>query len=123
MADAARSQPIRASVDARRPPGGAIARGEEGQPGAAVLEEVAAKVGQGAGERAEVQRHVEGLGQTVVAVEVVPAEQPRHECEVARTRDRQELRESLRDAEDDGVEDGHDVKMMPLRSRRGSLRR
>ena len=42
-----------------------------------------------------------------LVVEVVPAEQPRHEQQVAARRDRQELRQSLHEAEDDGVQDRH----------------
>ena len=40
-------------------------------------------------------------------VEVVPAEQPRHEQQVAARRDRQELRQPLHEPEDDGVQDRH----------------
>ena len=42
-----------------------------------------------------------------LVVEVVPAEQPRHEQQVAARRDRQELGQALHEAEDDGVQDRH----------------
>ena len=42
-----------------------------------------------------------------VAGEVVPAEQPRHEAQVAARGDRQELGEALDDAEDEGVDERH----------------
>ena len=81
------------------------ARGSHGRPGQA--HDVVAEVGDGPAQRAEVQRHVEGLLQRLVAGEVVPAEQPRHHDEVARRGDREVLGESLGDAQDDGVEDRH----------------
>ena len=68
-------------------------------------DDVGAEVGDRPDQRADVEADVEGLGQRLVGAEVVPAEQPGHDRQVARRRDREELRQPLDDAEDDGVED------------------
>ena len=50
-------------------------------------------------EGSEVEGDVERLVERVVLLEEVPVREPRHEDEVARGGDRQELGETLRDAE------------------------
>ncbi len=75
--------------------------------GAAQAHEVVAEVGDGAEQGPQVEGDVERLLQRLVAREVVPPEQPRHQDEVARRRDREVLGEPLGDAQDDGVDDRH----------------
>ena len=53
------------------------------------------------------QGDVERLLEVGAAGEVVPAERPRRQQQVAARRDRQELGEALDDAQDDGVQDWH----------------
>ncbi len=81
-----------------------------------VAGEVVAEVGDGGDQRADVEGDVERLLDAVV-VEVVPAEQPGHEQQVAARRDRQELGQSLDEAEDDGVEDAARRRRLRQRSR------
>ena len=49
------------------------------------------------------ERHVEGLVEVLVRFQVVPAAEPRDEDEVAGGGDRQELRETLDEPEDEGL--------------------
>src|SRR3546814_13439042 len=65
------------------------------EPGPHQADDVGAEVGDGADQGAEVQRHVEGLLERLLAGEVVPAEQPGNDAQVAARRDGQELREAL----------------------------
>ena len=65
-------------------------------------------------ERPEVQRDVERLVELVVRLEVRPVREPRDEDQMARGRDRQELREPLDDAEHE---------RLPVRQRAGRLTR
>jgi hypothetical protein len=57
--------------------------------------------GQEAEERTQVKRDVEGEAR------ILPAQIPRQEREVRRTRDRQELRQALDDPENGGLEQRH----------------
>ena len=52
-----------------------------------------------AGERAHVQRHVEGVLQLAVAVEEIPAAQPGHELQVGARGNREELGQPLQQTE------------------------
>jgi hypothetical protein len=51
-----------------------------------------------------VERDVERLLERLAPPKVVPAEQLRHDEEMAARGDREELREALHDPEDDGME-------------------
>jgi hypothetical protein len=74
------------------------------EPGGQVPGHVAAEEGQGAGEGAEVEGDVERLGEPGVG-EPPPAEEPGDQDQVARARDRGELRHALRDPQHDGLQD------------------
>jgi hypothetical protein len=71
------------------------------------LQQVAAEVGDHADQRAEVKRHVEGLVEGRVLLEVADVGQPRHQDQVPRRRDGQKLGESLHDPQEDGLEPVH----------------
>jgi len=68
--------------------------------------DVAPEVGDQREEGAQVQGDVEGLVQLRVLEEEVPVEQPGDDQQMPGTGDRQELGESLDDAQDDGLQDG-----------------
>jgi hypothetical protein len=70
-------------------------------PGAYESHDVAPEVRGDGDECSEVQRDVERLVEAVVLLEVRPVSGPRHEDEMTRGGDRQELREPLDDAEDE----------------------
>lgn len=96
-------------------PGQALVRRADGpvpdrrQPGTGQAAQIPAEVDHGGDEGAGVEGDVEGLVQVDVgrAVELLPAEQPWHQDQVPARGDGQELRQSLGDAQDDGVEDGN----------------
>ena len=76
----------------------------------AIAVELAAEIGDDGEQRADVHGDVEGEPL------VRPAEEIRHEHEVARARDRQELGEALHEREDDGlygIQDGVHVTGSP----------
>ena len=64
----------------------------------------------------DVERLLDGF-----VVEILPAEQPRHEQQMTTGGDRQELGEPLHEAENDGVDDGHGTKFYSV-DRLGSTR-
>ena len=70
-------------------------------------DDVAPEVGQHGEEGPGVQRHVEGLVEVRVVQQVVPVEEPRDDDQMGRAGDRQELGQSLREAENEGLEDAH----------------
>ncbi len=87
----------RSTHQARRASGVMPAARQRAEPGARHREQLAAEVGDDGEQRADVHGDVEGEPL------VLPAEQVRHQHEVARARDRQELGQALDDREDDGL--------------------
>ena len=89
----------------RDDPGGALGRAPDPPAGdapgerARELENVAPEVRDHRDERPQVERDVEGLVEGVVLLEVRPVPEPRHEDQVARRRDGQQLGEPLHDPE------------------------
>ena len=73
-----------------------------GEPGRHDAQPVAPEVDEQRAERPQVEHHRE---RQQIDERVVPAQQGRHEDQVPRTRDGQELGESLHDPHDDGLED------------------
>src|SRR4029453_5682916 len=75
------------------------------EPRGRVAGDVVSEVHERADERPEVQRDVEGLVQARIG-EDRPVEEPRHDDQVTRARDRRELGHALGDAEHDRLQDG-----------------
>ena len=74
--------------------------------------DVAPEVADDRDERAQVQRHVERLVEGVVLLQVLPVAEPRHEDQVARRGDRQQLRRPL---------DEPQHERLPVRERAGRI--
>ena len=115
---ASSEQPGDPALDRRRP----LAAHDQAQALSDVHGQVVTEVADDSDQGADVEADVERLLDRLVAGEVVPTEQPRHEDEVPARRDREEFRQTLHETEHDGVEDRHGRRRYrPLTSERWSL--